>query len=74
MAFRKFIIGILLFIASIHGHDEPGDLETSNKDLSGSGDAEPPSTANFEAADEVSSKEGKTNFVGVNICGFDFGW
>ncbi|KAL1880037.1 hypothetical protein Daus18300_001400 [Diaporthe australafricana] len=75
MALRKLIISTLLFIASIHGQDEPEELETSNEDLVGSGDAdsEPPATAVFKAIDEVSSKKGKTNFVGVNICGFDFG-
>lgn len=53
---------VLLFAASTYGHNGYGDLKTSNED------------ANTDTPNEAFSQGGSSKFVGMNICGFDFGW
>lgn len=62
MALRMFMSAVLLFAAFAYGHNGYGDLKTSNED------------ANTNTPNEAFSQGGRSKFVGMNICGFDFGW
>lgn len=71
MAFRRFLTAtLLLFARSTYGDHQLGE----NEDLAGSSDSDKPAPDNLKTADDVSRQEGKANFAGLNICGFDFGW
>lgn len=68
MAFRRFLTATLLLAVSIYGDHELGE----NKDLTGFSESDTP--ANLKVADYVSRQDDEAKFVGINICGFDFGW
>lgn len=71
MVLRRFLIASLLFAGgSTHENHELGE----NEDLGRSSDSDKPAPANLQTADDVSRQERKARFVGLNICGFDFGW
>ncbi|KAI3396158.1 hypothetical protein diail_421 [Diaporthe ilicicola] len=74
MSLRSLIFATLLFASSCRGHDEPREPEgASNEDVARSSNADPPALGNLKAANDEFNKEGRVSFVGVNICGFDFG-
>ena len=64
----------LLFAASAYGDPKCGEIETSNPDVAGFGNSDVPVSAGINTADDVPSQGGRTALVGLNICGFDFGW
>ncbi|KKY32916.1 putative glycoside hydrolase family 5 protein [Diaporthe ampelina] len=71
MALRRLMTAtILLAAVSARGIHE---LETSNDGDAGSSDSDIASPANPKAASDVFSQGDKARFVGMNICGFDFG-
>lgn len=74
MAFRIFMKAALLFAAVAYGDYAYRELETSNEDFSVSSRSNLPAAANMNIASDVFSRGAKTKFVGLNICGFDFGW
>lgn len=74
MTLRILMTAALLFTASACGDQEFGELGNSNEDVTEPSDLDIPTPANQEAADDVASQDGKARFVGLNICGFDFGW
>lgn len=74
MALRILMTAALLFAASTCGDQEYGELDNSNEDVAGPRDLDIPANANLETADDVTNQDGKVKFIGLNICGFDFGW
>lgn len=75
MALRRLLTAALLVAAaSTHGVHQPGELATPSEGAAGSGHSDIPSPANTNAAGDEFSPEDKVMFVGMNICGFDFGW
>lgn len=74
MLFRKLMEAALLFAAATYGDYAHGELETSNQDVSVSSRSNLPAAANMNIASDVFSRGAKTKLVGLNICGFDFGW
>lgn len=74
MAIRKFMEAALLFAAVAYGDSAYGELETSHEDVSVSSRSEMSAAANMDIAGDVFSQGGKAKLVGLNICGFDFGW
>ncbi|KAI7781234.1 cellulase [Diaporthe eres] len=73
MALRKFLTATLLFAPSTYGAHELGELETLDKEFATPSNLDITALANLDAADDVSGQHGKAEFVGMNICGFDFG-
>lgn len=74
MAIRNFKTAALLFAAATYGGYALGEPETSNEDVSVSSGSRTSAAANMNIAGDVFSRGGKAKFVGLNICGFDFGW
>lgn len=74
MAIREFKTAALLFAAATYGDYAHGELETSNGDVSASSGSRTSAAANMNIAGDVLSQADKAKFVGLNICGFDFGW
>lgn len=74
MALRIFMAAVLLFAAFTYGHNRYGDLKTSNEDAPGPYDSDKPAPANTNTPNEAFSQGGRSKFVSMNICGFDFGW
>ncbi|KAK2605579.1 hypothetical protein N8I77_008408 [Diaporthe amygdali] len=73
MAMRRFLVAALLFVASTCGHREYGELKTTNENTVWSNGADRSESATFTNAQGVSIQKETARFVGVNICGFDFG-
>jgi hypothetical protein len=65
---------VLLFSAAAYGDHESGQLKTSKEDFHEAGNADVSVSTNPITADDVISRRGTAKFVGLNICGFDFGW
>lgn len=74
MALGKFMTAVLLYAAATYGNYSYGGLETSNEDVSVSSRSITSAVANMNILGDVFSQGSKANFVGLNICGFDFGW
>lgn len=74
IAFRRLMTYILLFAAFTYGDQEFGQLDTPNEHINGRSDSNLPVPANLNAGGDVSGTRGKAKFVGLSICGFDFGW
>lgn len=74
MALRKFVTAVLLYAAAICGNYSYEGLETSNEDVSVSSRSMISAAANMNIVGDVFSQGSKAKFVGLNICGFDFGW
>lgn len=74
MASRRLITYILLFAVFTYGDQEFGELDTSNGDITGPSDSNLSVPANLNAGGDVFGIGGKAKFVGLSICGFDFGW
>lgn len=74
MALGKFMTAVLLYAAATYGNYSYGGLETSNEDVSVSSRSITSAVANMNILGDVFSQGSKAKFVGLNICGFDFGW
>lgn len=74
MALWIFMAAVLLFAAFTYGHNRYRDLETSNEDAPRPYDCDRPAHANTNTPKEAFSQGSRSKFVGMNICGFDFGW
>lgn len=75
MALGKFLTAVLLYAAATYGNYSYGGLETSNEDVSvSSRSIISAAAANMNIVGDVFSQGSKAKFVGMNICGFDFGW
>lgn len=72
MAIRRLMTAALLLAAAAYGDHESGQLKTPNEGFPGNSDV--PMSIILNTADDVISRRGTANFVGLNICGFDFGW
>lgn len=74
MALGKFMTAVLLYAAAAYGNYFYGGLEISNEDVSVSSRSMISSAAKMNIVGDVFSQGSKAKFVGLNICGFDFGW
>lgn len=74
MALRSFMTAMLLLATLTYGDHKYGEFEATLEDITTSGDSGISTPANMDTRSDVSSQEGKAKFIGLNICGFDFGW
>ncbi|KAG8157056.1 hypothetical protein KVR01_013046 [Diaporthe batatas] len=73
MAFRRLITAALLVSAAASGDYEYGQRTTSGDNVPGTADSDIPVSVSPRTTKDVYKRGSNAKFVGLNICGFDFG-